>query len=166
MTFNELKAKLGDANLLESDWHQHKNGGGWVQNSAHVDDTAFINEKAIVYCLFGRPRVSGDARVSGNAWVYGDAWVYGNARVYGNAQVSGDAWKQSPLFIIGTSFALANCKHGHVQVGCECRAFDEWIKKDGHLTADALALAKRHNFTDEQIAEYEAYFQLFKKIGK
>ncbi len=39
--------------------HQHKNGGGWVANTAAVDETAFIG---------------------GNALVFGDAWVSGDAR--------------------------------------------------------------------------------------
>ena len=46
-------------NSVESDWHQHENGGGWIYKNAKVDSSA---------------RVSGDARVSGNAYVSGDAW--------------------------------------------------------------------------------------------
>ena len=35
-------------------WHRHPNGGGWVQDTAHVDDTAYVGPKA---------------------WVYGSAWA-------------------------------------------------------------------------------------------
>ena len=41
-------------------WHRHPNGGGWVQDTASVDETAHIGPDA---------EVSVAARVSGNAWV-------------------------------------------------------------------------------------------------
>ena len=71
---------------LSGGWHEHKNGGGWVQDTAHADEAAYISAL-----------VSGDAQVYGKALVYGDALVYGEAQVsgeaqvYGNARVSGDA---------------------------------------------------------------------------
>lgn len=45
--------------------HRHPNGGGWVADTAHVDESAYVGRRA---------------------WVYGKAWVYGEA------QVSGEAW--------------------------------------------------------------------------
>ena len=47
MTFKELEQKIGTQN--ESEWHQHKNGGGWVRNGAKIDDSACIGEGAIVF---------------------------------------------------------------------------------------------------------------------
>ena len=38
--------------------HQHTNGGGWVADTARVDDSAYVGPDA---------RVSGNAQVSGNA---------------------------------------------------------------------------------------------------
>jgi hypothetical protein len=70
MTFTELTKKIG--NQIESNWHQHKNGGGWVENKSDVADSVYVGPDAFV---------SGDARVSGNAQVYGDARVYGDAWV-------------------------------------------------------------------------------------
>lgn len=132
MTFQELQQKIGSQ--TESDWHQAL-GGGWIHKSAKVDNEANITENAIVWGL-----VYGDAQVSGNAWVFGNAWV------------------KSPLFIIGSRFNLTNCKSGHIQIGCECHAFD-WWKENG------MELAKRENFTPEEIIEYTAYIDLFCKIG-
>ena len=68
--------------------HKHPNGGGWVANTAQVDDTAFVGEDAKVY---DDAWVSGKAKVFGNAEVYGNAMVFGNAEVYGDAKVSGNA---------------------------------------------------------------------------
>src|SRR2546426_699353 len=55
MTFEQLQAILPWAQA--DDWHQHPNGGGWVQNSA---------------------RVSGNARVYGNARVSSPLLIQGS----------------------------------------------------------------------------------------
>ena len=109
MTYTELESKIGKQ--IESEWHQHKKGNGWVHKNATVDETVFIS--GIVF--------------SGK--VYGNAWVYGNARVYGNA------WKKSPLFIVGSRFSMTNCKCGHIQIGCLCHTFEDW-KTEGLKLAD------------------------------
>ena len=63
--------------LKPEEQHQHKNGGGWIANTATVDESVYVSCDARVY---------GDARVSGNARVYGNAWVSGNAQVSGDAR--------------------------------------------------------------------------------
>ena len=84
----KLKSKFPDATL--ETWHVHPNGGGWVQNTARVAESAYVGPDAIVS---GNAQVAGHARVLGNAEVLGNARVFGyarvseNARVYGNAQV-------------------------------------------------------------------------------
>ena len=153
MTFKELNEKLG-GNENESDWRQAK-GGGWIHKSATVEREDLITENAIVWS----GRVSGDARVSGNAQVYGNARVYGDARVSGDARVYGDAWEKSPLFIIGSRFSLTNAKKGHIQIGCQCKTFDWWLK-------NGKRLAKECGFTEAEVKEYTAYVKLFKAIGK
>ena len=56
MTFAELNKKLGGFEK-ESDWHQHKNGGGWLNKTAKVDATSYVGENAIVWGM-----VSGNAQ--------------------------------------------------------------------------------------------------------
>jgi carbonic anhydrase/acetyltransferase-like protein (isoleucine patch superfamily) len=74
--------------------HQHIRGGGWVAETAKVDDNCYIGPFAMVY---GEARVSENviindyARVYGNAKIYGRAKVYGDCQVYEEAQVYGDA---------------------------------------------------------------------------
>ena len=58
MTLEKLKSIF--PNATAKTWHQHLNGGGWVQDTAKVDASAYVN----VDCL-----VIGNARVSGDAWV-------------------------------------------------------------------------------------------------
>ena len=64
MTFEELQKIIHWA--IESEWHQHQNGAGWVQNTATVAPTAYIGEFAIVY---SEAQVCGEARVCGEAKV-------------------------------------------------------------------------------------------------
>lgn len=82
------------------------------------------------------------------------AWVYGNARV------SGDAWVKSPLFIAGSRHSLTNAKKGHVQIGCECRSYDWWLGPKGE------EFARDNGYSLEEIGEYRAYLELFKRVGK
>ena len=58
--------------LKAEEQHQHKNGGGWVANTAVVADSVYVGP---------------------NAQVLGDAQVYGYAQVFRDAQVYGNAWE-------------------------------------------------------------------------
>ena len=167
MTFQELESKIGKQ--VESEWHQAK-GGGWIQNSAKVDNEELIRDNSIV---FGNAQVSGHAWVSGHAQVSGGAWVSGGARVFGDAQlsgvawvsgnawVSGGAWVKPVLFLIDSrGYGCTNCKHGYIQIGCHCHTFAEWSGEIGKQ------LAVKQNFSAEEIKEYSAIVELFSKIGK
>ena len=108
-------------------WHRHPNGGGWVQDTAHVDDTAYVGPDA---------GVSGSALVSGTAWVSGSAWVYGSARVSGTARVCGTAHVSGTARVSGT----AQVEHPrHVltvgPVGSEHRTVTAYRTEDGHEVA-------------------------------
>jgi len=115
MNFDQLKQRFSgaiqsapeDVHLKrENHWHQHPRGLGWVEDTAHVAESAYVGPDAQVFeyarvCedaqVFENARVYGNARVCRYAQVYGDARVSenarvsGNARVYGHARVSGDA---------------------------------------------------------------------------
>jgi hypothetical protein len=60
--------------------HKHYNGGGWVADTAIVDNTVFVVSTARV---FGYPRVHEDVQIYGT--VVGAAIVCGRAKVYGVA---------------------------------------------------------------------------------
>ena len=73
---------------------KHPNGGGWVADTAKVDETAYVGRDAMVYGkarVYDNAMVLNNARVSGNAMVGGDTMVYGNATVGGYAIVCGNA---------------------------------------------------------------------------
>jgi hypothetical protein len=67
----------------------HPNGGGLVEDTAHVAETAYVGEHAVV---------SGNAMVYGNAKVCGER-VLDNVKVYtlGDAQGSGALVCGAPL---------------------------------------------------------------------
>lgn len=67
--------------------HRHPNGGGWVAETATVEDSVFVGPGAQV---FGNAQVFENAQVFGNAWIYGDVRVFGDSRVWGSSRLFGD----------------------------------------------------------------------------
>jgi len=130
--------------LKAEEQHQHKNGGGWVANTATTEDSVHIGPNAVVF---------GDARV------FGDAWVFGDAQVFGKAVVFSDAWMETPLFIQGTKHGVSNSSYGKLSIGCVTLTFAEWKK---HYRV----IGKREGYTEKQIKEYGAIIALATKIGK
>jgi len=70
----------------------HKNGGGFVEETAQVRITAYIGE---------------------------NAKVSGNAIVSGNAEVSGNAKATSIVYTLISSFYNITITDNHVRIGCE-----------------------------------------------
>ena len=136
--------------LKTEEQHQHKNGGGWVANTATVSETAYVGPNAWV---------SGNARVSDNARVYDNARVSGDAWVSGGAWVSGDAWETSPLYIQGSKHALTNSAYGFLNIGCIKLSFSEWKKQ-------YKKVGKAQGYTPAQIKEYGLLIAFATKVGK
>ena len=125
-------------------WHRHPNGGGWVQDTASVDETAHIGPDAQVY---------GNARVSETAWVSGDARVSGNAEVFGAAQVSAPrhVLTVGPIGSEDQTLTLFRTETGYgVSVGC-------W-RPDGATLDDLTAEVQRR--APDHADEYEAAMAL------
>ena len=97
MSLEKLQLLFSDASA--ETWHEHPNGGGWVQNTAFVEPMAYVG----IDCI-----------------------VYGDARVSGDAQVSGDAWVISPLQIMGTKHFVTVCNRALLSIGCEVHPIDWW----------------------------------------
>ena len=94
--------------------HQHENGGGWVADTAHVDETAFVGP---------------DARVYGNARVYNYVHVIDHAQVYGNAQLHNHVMVRDRARIHGTAII-----EGVVHI-CDNVVFSTIrISQDGKIT--------------------------------
>ena len=132
----------------ESDWHRHVNGGGWVQKTAIVDDSAQVSGNVRVSGnaqvsgnsrVFGDAQVSGDAWVSGNVRVSGDARVSGNSRVFGDARVSGDAWVSGDARVSGDAWVSGDARvSGDAWVFGNARVFgNAWVSGNVRVSGDA-----------------------------
>lgn len=127
-------------------WHRHPNGGGWVEDTAHVADTAYVGP---------------DAEVYGSAWVSGWAQVYGSSEVYGSAWVSETRHilTVGPIGSENQMITLARTADGHtLTIGCwQEHTIDELAEEvqrrcpqhaDEYAAAEALLRLR--------IAEWEA----------
>lgn len=89
--------------------HQHPNGGGWVADTAHVEETAYIGPKASV---FGYAKVKDDALVTEDAEVSAYAVVKDMACIKGKAVVRGSCTIEDHAEISGNVFIAS-----HIRVG-------------------------------------------------
>ena len=130
--------------------HQHTNGGGWVADSATVDNTAYVGANARVFGqaqVYGQAQVFGQARVFDQAQVFGQAWVSGEAQVFGEARVFGQAYL-----------------HFGSGVTPSVESGDLWMNKDGTETvrlgcwtgtiSDLRALATSDSWPSRSDADY------------
>ena len=118
MTWTEIRVIHPFLPKSSDGWHQHLNGGGWVQDTATVAETAHVGERAIVYDnarVFYRARVYGNARVCGNAWI--------NARVCGDVSIP-----ITPLCIQGTKYPIAWVGGDLVRSGCITKPIQWWLE--------------------------------------
>ena len=77
--------------LREDEQSRHKNGGGYVANTAAVAPSVYVGPYAIVYGqaeLTERVRVEGTAQISGHAKLSGSVLVCGNKWIDGNFRAS------------------------------------------------------------------------------
>ena len=74
---------------------KHKNGGGFVQDTASVDASAYVGSGAVV-C--GIAQVKDTSRVEGSAEVKGKAVVQNGSRIYENAVVTGGTVDGSQVY--------------------------------------------------------------------
>ena len=111
--------------------HMHLNGGGWVADTAHVDDTAEVMTRARVYghaslrgtaCAYSNGQVYGYAQIYDDAGVGGDSRVCGRAHVFGSASISGKAIVGGAARVSGRAHVGSNRRIA----GCE-RVFSELL---------------------------------------
>ena len=75
------------SNLREDKQHKHSNGGGWVADTARVEDSVHVGPHALVYGhaeLSGRVVIVDSAQVSGKVQLSGDVIVRANCWLDGN----------------------------------------------------------------------------------
>jgi hypothetical protein len=136
-------------------WHQHVNGGGWVQNTTNVSDKAQVCGEALVYDkaqVCGEALVYDKARVCGEALVCGEAQVCGEALVCGEAQVCEGEHTRSPIYIQGTRYFIACVGPGLIQSGCITKPLAWWLEY-------VERCAEEHDYTQDQQKEYRLHVE-------
>lgn len=155
MTFSALNEKYNNS-LNQSDWHQHKNGNGWVYKDAKISDAVFIGELAIVW----GGTIRGGTIRGGTIWggtICGGTIEGGTIR---GGMIEGGTWKVSPLFLMDSrGHGATNAKPGFLYIGCEQHSFEDWKKQFKDI-------ATKHRLNKEELIEYKAIVDLFCKIGK
>ena len=146
-----LQERYPDATL--DTWHQHANGGGWVQNNCTVDATSKIGAKAIVS---NGSRVDG-SRVDGSSVLNGSS-VDGSS-VLNGSRVDGSSWIKSPLRIYGTRHIVGHYSIGHLAIGCVIHTFSEW-------ESDYEQIGRENGYTDLEISEYALHIQYAVKMAR
>jgi len=89
--------------------HRHNNGGGWVADTASVDDTAYIGNKARV---FGYAHVRDYAVVTGNAEVSGYAIIKDSGCLDGDVVIRGACTIKDQALVSGKAFIASNIEIG------------------------------------------------------
>ena len=92
--------------------HQHPNGGGWVADSATVDNTAYVGANA---------RVFDQAQVYGQAQVFGQAYLHFGSGVTPSVE-SGDLWVNKD----GTETVRLGCWTGTISDLRTLAVSDSW----------------------------------------
>ncbi|MCX6880421.1 MAG: DUF6055 domain-containing protein [Verrucomicrobia bacterium] len=151
--------------LANARGHRHPNGGGWVADQAHADESAYVGPHAYV---LDKSKVTGNARLTGHAMLIDAAEVSGNAlvgdfgvvgqnvRVSENAHVLGHATLlrsgdiRGNAVIRGTSDVAATSEpKGKDFAATGCVVFDHaaWVRGD-HAYDDGRIAGKAEDIPD------------------
>ena len=165
MTLEELQKIVPDA--TESTWHQHANGGGWVQNTALVANTAFVASTArIKDCarIGDYAEIRDYAEIGDYAWIGHYVWIKDCARIgdyvsIGHSAEIGGTWPDSPVYIQGSRHEIyqSSPDFSKIVLGNITKPLDWWVE-------NIRRRAEEHNYTPEQVQKYEAYIDLFVKL--
>jgi UDP-3-O-[3-hydroxymyristoyl] glucosamine N-acyltransferase len=100
--FLRLSFVAGDEYDFDDGWgeqpanrHINPDGkiGGWVAESAFVDDTVYLGFESVVFddaFVRNNARIDGNARIYGDARIFDNVLIYGDVSIYDNAQLSND----------------------------------------------------------------------------
>lgn len=126
-----------------SEIHRHPNGGGWVENTAKVDETAFVGKNAGVFDhaqVLENARICDEATISGHAVVSQSAAIEGEATVFGNAEVGRQAVISGSAQIFGQAKVLGNTRvdqQAKIAGSAKIDGWSPWISGDAWIKGNA-----------------------------
>lgn len=143
MNFDIVKQKYPSA--VETDWHQHLNGGGWVANSASVTETVTVPDSAVIGY---RARIGDRANIGDRASIGYGARIGDRASIGDGASIGDDAriddgYAGDILYIstaTGHPITATRETHRMVQIGCRRMTIEEWAEK-----ADVIGRAEKYS---------------------
>lgn len=129
MTFDEMKQLLTHAN--PANFHQHPNGGGWVEKTATVGSAAYISGLICEGANIGERANIGKLASIGEGAKIGEGAIFSH----------------SILCIQGSRDLLNVYSVTEIAIGCEIHSVEVWLR-DSHV------IGKEHGYTAAQCAEY------------
>jgi hypothetical protein len=96
----------------KTDGHLHANGGGWVQNSASVDNSVYVGPHAMV---LGNAQITGNVRIDHTAVVH-NALLTDQVQVLDNAMINGGSYYGQAV-VQGHAYAENLTMSGQALVG-------------------------------------------------
>lgn len=113
--------------------HQHPNGGGWVADTAKVEDTVFV---AIDARVFGTARVTGSVKLLDTSRIWGSAVVSDDVHLHDHATITGNARVANHVALHGQAYINGDAMvYGNVYVGDTVRVY-----MDAEVCGDAVLL--------------------------
>ena len=82
--------------------HKHAFGGGWIADSAKVENSVYVGAYARVYGyahISDNAKIDGDSRISGQAEIRDNVCTSGRVKVQGRALVEGDIVLENECFV-------------------------------------------------------------------
>jgi len=136
--------------------HRHSNGGGWVAETARVDEFSYVGYNAAVFdraivtdgaIITDHAEVRDDAKVFGEAQIGVVARVHGKAEVYGTAQISGNAVITEDARVHGNAIVSGNATvFGKVDIGNDARISGESLICDPERGAQIRAAESKAEY--------------------
>lgn len=120
--------------------HRHVNGGGWVSNTAIVEDSVYVGPQAEVggtAIVVGRVEIKGRAGVYDRAQISGTVVIQKKAVVKNKAQVSGDGVVSGTCCVSGGALVAGTFElNGSVEVKGSAKIIDSLILGWGTISED------------------------------
>ena len=113
-------------------WHQHDNGGGWIEDTAEVHKDVCVPQTVVV---------GARAKV-------GEGATIGEGATVGIMATVGI----TPIYIIGTGYFVCCAGPGLIQSGCIIKPMAWWLEF-------VERCAKEHSYTPDQQKEYRLHIE-------
>jgi carbonic anhydrase/acetyltransferase-like protein (isoleucine patch superfamily) len=121
--------------------HRHTNGGGWVADTAKVEDSVLVDKLAQVYhhaVVTGHVKIQKKSRVCGNARLSDSVWLSHNATVCGRAVLQNECRVWHNAMVLGGRLYGSTTVYDRVKVWQNPTITDSQLSE--HATVGGYAI--------------------------